>query len=125
MMVLDALRNIGNGSESQMIGSIENLGYCTRSIHPDLFSLVIDPSIEISKFCKVLQTLLSTGRQPGQQANEKTKLALETVEQEPVCAVQIWPPNCIVPLQLAQVQVSAKLLDILSVDRQGLGIVFC
>ena len=39
LMILDALENIGNRSESQMIGSIENLGYCTRGSHPDLFSL--------------------------------------------------------------------------------------
>ena len=30
MMILDALGNIGNRSDSQMIGSIENLGYCAR-----------------------------------------------------------------------------------------------
>ena len=29
MMMLDALGNIGNGSGSQIIGRIENLGYCT------------------------------------------------------------------------------------------------
>ena len=45
MMVLDALENIGNGSDSQIIGRIENLGYCTGGSHPELFSLdlVIDP----------------------------------------------------------------------------------
>ena len=62
----------------------------------------------------MLQTL-HTGRQPGQQleANEKKKLACQgTVEQEPACAVQIWPPNCIVPLQIAQVQVSTEFLDV-------------
>ena len=39
IMVLDALGNIGNRSDSQIIGSIENLGYCTRGSHPDRFSL--------------------------------------------------------------------------------------
>ena len=39
MMILDALGNLGNRSDSQMIGSIENLGHCTRGSHPDLFSL--------------------------------------------------------------------------------------
>ena len=39
MMILDALGNIGNRPDSQMIDSIENLGYCTRGSHPDLFSL--------------------------------------------------------------------------------------
>ena len=31
MMILDAIENFGNGSDSQMIGRIENLGYrdCT------------------------------------------------------------------------------------------------
>ena len=29
MMVLDALGNIGNGSDSQIIGRIEKLGYFT------------------------------------------------------------------------------------------------
>ena len=29
MMMLDAIGNIGNGSDSQIIGRIENLGYCT------------------------------------------------------------------------------------------------
>ena len=36
MMILDALGNIGKIFNSQMI---ENLGYCTRGSHPDLFSL--------------------------------------------------------------------------------------
>ena len=39
MMMIDALGNIGNGSGSQIIGRIENLGYCTVGSHPDLFSL--------------------------------------------------------------------------------------
>ena len=39
MMILDAVGNIGNRSDSQMIGSIENLGYCTRGSHLDLLSL--------------------------------------------------------------------------------------
>ena len=39
MMMLDAIGNIGNGSDSQIIGRIENLGYCTGGSHPDLFSL--------------------------------------------------------------------------------------
>ena len=39
MMVLDTLGNIGNRSDSQIIGSIENLGYCTRGSHPDLLIL--------------------------------------------------------------------------------------
>ena len=38
-MVLDALGNIGNGSDSQIIDRIENMGYCTGGSHPDLFSL--------------------------------------------------------------------------------------
>ena len=29
MTILDALGNFGNGSDSQLIGRIENLGYCT------------------------------------------------------------------------------------------------
>ena len=29
MMILDAIGNFGNGSDSQIIGRIENLGYCT------------------------------------------------------------------------------------------------
>ena len=29
MMMLDAIGNFGNGSGSQIIGRIENLGYCT------------------------------------------------------------------------------------------------
>ena len=39
MMMLDAIGNFGNGSDSQIIGRIENLGYCARGSHPDLFSL--------------------------------------------------------------------------------------
>ena len=39
MMILDALGNIGNRSDSQMIGSLENLGCCTGGSLPDLFSL--------------------------------------------------------------------------------------
>ena len=39
MMMLDAIGSIGNGSGSQIIGRIENLGYCTSGSHPDLFSL--------------------------------------------------------------------------------------
>ena len=39
MMILDALGNIGNRSDSQLIGSLENLGYCTRGSRPDMFSL--------------------------------------------------------------------------------------
>ena len=30
MMVLEALGNIGKGSDSQIIGRIEDLGYCTK-----------------------------------------------------------------------------------------------
>ena len=30
-IILDAIRNFGNGSDSQIIGRIENLGYCTYS----------------------------------------------------------------------------------------------
>ena len=29
MIILDAIGNIGNGFDSQIIGRIENLGYCT------------------------------------------------------------------------------------------------
>ena len=39
-MVLDALGNFGNGSDSQIIGSVENLGYLmvvSGTSHPDLF----------------------------------------------------------------------------------------
>ena len=39
-----------------------------------------------------------------------------TVEQEQACAVQIWPLNCIVPLQVAQVQVSTELLEVSGMD---------
>ena len=39
MMMLDALGKIGNRSDSQMIGNIENLGYCIPGSHPHLFSL--------------------------------------------------------------------------------------
>ena len=41
VLILDALGNLGNRSDSQMIGSfkLENLGYCTRGSRPDLFSL--------------------------------------------------------------------------------------
>ena len=39
MIILDAMRNFGNGSDSQILGSIENLGYCTGGSQPDLFSL--------------------------------------------------------------------------------------
>ena len=39
MMILDAIENFGNGSDSQIIGRIKNLGYCTGGSHPDLFSL--------------------------------------------------------------------------------------
>ena len=41
MIILDAIGNFGNhdGSDSQIIGKIENLGYCTGVSHPDLFSL--------------------------------------------------------------------------------------
>ena len=39
MMILDALGSIGNRSDSQMIGIVENLGYYARGSHPDLFSL--------------------------------------------------------------------------------------
>ena len=38
-IILDAIGNFGNGSDSQIIGRIENLGYCTGGSHPDLFSL--------------------------------------------------------------------------------------
>ena len=38
------------------------------------------------------------------------------VEQEPACAVQIWAPNCIVPLQIAQVQVSTERVEV-SIER--------
>ena len=37
MIILDATGNFGNGSDSQIIGKIENLGYCTGGSHPDLF----------------------------------------------------------------------------------------
>ena len=38
MMMLDAIENFGNGSDSQIIGRIENLGYCTRvRIHLSVF----------------------------------------------------------------------------------------
>ena len=37
-MVLDAQGNVGNGSDSQIIGRIENVGYCIPGSHPDLFS---------------------------------------------------------------------------------------
>ena len=50
LMDLDALGNIGNGLGSQIIGRTENLGYCTRGSHPDLFSLV-DPLIKCSNLC--------------------------------------------------------------------------
>ena len=38
-IILYAIGNFGNGSDSQIIGRIENLGYCTGGSHPDLFSL--------------------------------------------------------------------------------------
>ena len=34
------------------------------------------------------------------------------VGQESACAIQIWTPNCLVPLQIAQVQISTKLLEV-------------
>ena len=40
MMILDAIGNFGNGSDSQIIGSVENLGYLmvvSGTSHPDLF----------------------------------------------------------------------------------------
>ena len=30
-----------------------------------------------------------------------------------------WPPNCIVPLQIAQVQVSTELLEVSGMDSKG------
>ena len=39
MIILDAIGNFGNGSDSQIIGRIENLGYYTGGSRPDLFSL--------------------------------------------------------------------------------------
>ena len=39
IIILDAIGNFGNGSDSQLIGRIENVGYCTWGSHPDLFSL--------------------------------------------------------------------------------------
>ena len=41
------------------------------------------------------------------------------VQQEPACAVQIWPPNCIVPLQIAQLEVSANLLDVSGMESKA------
>ena len=38
MIILDAIGNFGNGSDSQIIGRIENLGYCTRGSHSYLIS---------------------------------------------------------------------------------------
>ena len=39
MIILDATGNFGNGSDSHIIGRIENLGYFTWGSHPDLFSV--------------------------------------------------------------------------------------
>ena len=55
---------------------------------------------------------MHVGRQQGQEANEKKKLASrERVEQEPACAVQIGPQTAL-PLQIAQGQVSTELLEV-------------
>ena len=50
-IILDAIGNFGNGSDSQIIGSVENLGYCTLGSHPYTGPSFIDPSIEFSKLC--------------------------------------------------------------------------
>ena len=42
-----------------------------------------------------------------------------TVEQELAYTVQIWPPNCIVPLQIAKVQVSTKYLDVSGMESKA------
>ena len=39
MIIFDAIGNVGNGSDRQIIDRIENLGYGTGGSHPDLFSL--------------------------------------------------------------------------------------
>ena len=64
----------------------------------------VDPLIECSKLC------IRVDNQVNKLKRSRHLPARGTAEQEPTCAVQIWSPNCIVPLQTAQVQVSAKLL---------------
>ena len=111
MIVVDGLWNIGNGSDSQIIGRRENQGYSTWGKHTDLFSLyLVDPLIECSTRC------IRVDGQANKLMRRRNLPARGTVEQEPACVVQIWPPNWIVPLQIAQVQVSAKLLDVPGMD---------
>ena len=44
-----------------------------------------------------------------------------TDEQEQACAVQIWPPNCIVFLQMiAQMQISTTYLDVSGMELKAL-----
>ena len=74
-MILDAIGNIGNGSDSQIIGRLENLGCCTWGSHPDLFSLDLVSLILRLSSPKLRVQTLHVGRQPGQQANEKKKPA--------------------------------------------------
>ena len=95
MMILDALGKIGNRSNSQMIGSIENLRYCTRGSHPDLFSF------DLVLLILQLSAPFVWSKHPILEDSQVNKLmrrrnlpARVTVEQEPACAVQIWPPNC-------------------------------
>ena len=41
-IILDAIGNFGNGSDSPIIGRIENLGCCTLGSHPDLSRFSLD-----------------------------------------------------------------------------------
>ena len=50
---------------------------------------------------------------------KKNLPARGTVEQEPACAVQMWPLNCRVPLQIAQVQVSTEFLDVSGMETKA------
>ena len=71
-MILDAIGNFGNGSGSQIIGRIRNLGCCTWGSRPDLFSLDL-----IWLILKLSSPNSACSRPAGQQANEKEKLACQ------------------------------------------------
>ena len=70
----------------------------------------VDPLIECSKLC------IRVDNQVNKLMRRRNLPARGTLEHEPACTVQIWPPNCIVPLQIAQVQISTELLEVCGMD---------
>ena len=89
-----------------------------------------NPSVwQMCKWCEwvwvsrwVLQTL-HTARQPAgpcQKANEKKKLACQRDSWAGACLRRSnWPPNCILPLQIAQVQFSTEFLDVSGMESKA------